>query len=317
VNEGTQSRVLVTIDGQVAVDNTSSEFTAVCFDNEAYYVGNTNSASAEIGGSDVRAVFRQIDDTIDFAQALASAINASSENFWAMRSGDNVWVFAKAGGDNNSLTAEEKTSYAADSALISFTNVQTGIEHARLANFSLGGENWGRMEAIRQANEGYSVVLNGRDIGAERDLWIADPSDTTFADYLSNANITGNMQFINRLTRTSFVEVQNASDTPWNGGEVRTQETAQQALVAVNRAIETKDRIRANLGAIQNRLEATISNLTIQAENLQASESRISDVDVATEMTEFTKNNILAQAATSMLAQANSLSGLALTLIVG
>jgi flagellin len=58
-----------------------------------------------------------------------------------------------------------------------------------------------------------------------------------------------------------------------------------------------------------------MTNLTVQAENLQASESRISDVDVATEMTEFTRNNVLAQAATSMLAQANSLSQLALSLI--
>jgi flagellin len=58
-----------------------------------------------------------------------------------------------------------------------------------------------------------------------------------------------------------------------------------------------------------------MTNLTVQAENLQASESRISDVDVATEMTEFTRNNVLSQAATSMLAQANSLSQLALSLI--
>ena len=76
-----------------------------------------------------------------------------------------------------------------------------------------------------------------------------------------------------------------------------------------------KDVIRANLGAIQNRLENTITNMQIQAENLQAAESRISDVDVATEMTEFTRNNILAQAATSMLAQANSLPQLALSLM--
>ncbi|MDR0547828.1 MAG: flagellin, partial [Deltaproteobacteria bacterium] len=66
---------------------------------------------------------------------------------------------------------------------------------------------------------------------------------------------------------------------------------------------------------LQNRLENTMTNLTVQAENLQASESRISDVDVATEMTEFTRNNVLSQAATSMLAQANSLSQLALSLI--
>jgi flagellin len=82
-------------------------------------------------------------------------------------------------------------------------------------------------------------------------------------------------------------------------------------------AIQRKDTQRASLGALQNRLQNTITNLQIQAENLQAAESRISDVDVATEMTNFTKNNILAQAATAMLAQANSLPQLALQLLGG
>jgi flagellin len=113
-----------------------------------------------------------------------------------------------------------------------------------------------------------------------------------------------------------FNELQDAADG-LPGGEIRTQASARRALDIITEAIQRKDQVRANLGSMQNRLEATITNLTIQAENLQASESRISDVDVATEMTEFTKNNILAQAATSMLAQANSLGQLALLLIRG
>jgi flagellin len=80
-------------------------------------------------------------------------------------------------------------------------------------------------------------------------------------------------------------------------------------------AIVRKENIRANLGALQNRLENTITNLSIQAENLQAAESRISDVDIANEMTEFTRNMVLTQAAVSMLAQANSLPQLALRLL--
>ncbi|TBH78631.1 flagellin, partial [Desulfovibrio legallii] len=64
---------------------------------------------------------------------------------------------------------------------------------------------------------------------------------------------------------------------------VSTQNAAQSALVGINNAVVSKDAIRAHLGALQNRLENTISNLTTQAENLQAAESRISDVDVATE----------------------------------
>jgi flagellin len=101
------------------------------------------------------------------------------------------------------------------------------------------------------------------------------------------------------------------------GETIRTQEDAQEALGALNNAIVSKDKIRANLGAMQNRLENTITNLEIQAENLQASESRISDMDVATEMTQFVKEQILTQAATAMLTQANSLPQMALQLISG
>ncbi|MNJ43232.1 Flagellin [compost metagenome] len=76
-------------------------------------------------------------------------------------------------------------------------------------------------------------------------------------------------------------------------------------LSAIQVAINTVSEIRSNLGAVQNRLEHTINNLGTTSENLQAAESRIRDVDMAKEMSEFTKNNILQQAATAMLAQAN------------
>jgi flagellin len=101
------------------------------------------------------------------------------------------------------------------------------------------------------------------------------------------------------------------------GYTISTQSAAQTALEAIDSAVAAKDNIRANLGGIANRLANTITNLTIQAENLQAAESRISDVDVATEMTEFVRNQILTQAAVGMLAQANSLPQLALQLISG
>jgi flagellin len=86
---------------------------------------------------------------------------------------------------------------------------------------------------------------------------------------------------------------------------VTTQSGANAAITLANKAITTVSTQRAKLGAIQNRLEHTIKNLDTGAENLQASESRIRDVDMAKEMMEFTKNNILNQAATAMLAQAN------------
>ncbi len=100
-----------------------------------------------------------------------------------------------------------------------------------------------------------------------------------------------------------------------SGASISTQALAQASLDVLQTAIISKDKIRANLGALQNRLENTVSVLEIQAENVQAAESRISDVDVATEMTQFVRNQILTQAAVSMLSQANSLPRMALSLI--
>ncbi|MCC8193728.1 MAG: flagellin [Deltaproteobacteria bacterium] len=113
----------------------------------------------------------------------------------------------------------------------------------------------------------------------------------------------------------SALGVGNEAATSMDAYTVSTQERAQKALVGLNKAIISKDKIRASLGALQNRLENTVSNLQIQAENMQAAESRISDVDVATEMTEFVRNQVLTQAAVAMLSQANSLPQMALQLI--
>ena len=91
--------------------------------------------------------------------------------------------------------------------------------------------------------------------------------------------------------------------------------SAKNALVTLDSAISTKDTARAKFGYKMNRLEGTISVLGIQSENLQAAESRVSDVDVATEMAEMTRNQVLAQAGISMLAQANTIPQMALQLL--
>ncbi|CFX12595.1 Flagellin [Syntrophomonas zehnderi OL-4] len=89
------------------------------------------------------------------------------------------------------------------------------------------------------------------------------------------------------------------------GVDISSQSTANKSITTINNAIETVSAERSKLGALQNRLEHTIKNLDTSAENLQAAESRIRDVDMAKEIMEFTKQNILQQAATAMLAQAN------------
>ncbi len=90
-----------------------------------------------------------------------------------------------------------------------------------------------------------------------------------------------------------------------SSSKVDTAATASNAITDFDKAIATVSKQRSQLGAAQNRLEHTIKNLDTSAENLQASESRIRDVDMAKEMMNFTKNNILQQAAQAMLAQAN------------
>jgi flagellin len=90
-----------------------------------------------------------------------------------------------------------------------------------------------------------------------------------------------------------------------SGSAVKDYSTANSTLTTVSVAINKVSAQRSTLGAIQNRLEHTIANLDVAAENTQSAESRIRDVDMADEMVQYSKNNILAQAGQSMLAQAN------------
>ncbi|MBR4305278.1 MAG: flagellar hook protein, partial [Ruminiclostridium sp.] len=89
------------------------------------------------------------------------------------------------------------------------------------------------------------------------------------------------------------------------GADVSTQASANKAIEMVDAAVKTVSMQRAGLGALQNRLEYTVNNLTTTNENLTAAESQIRDTDMASEMINYTKFNILQQASQAMLAQAN------------
>ena len=100
-----------------------------------------------------------------------------------------------------------------------------------------------------------------------------------------------------------------------NSVDLSTQESAQKATTAIDAAIKKVSASRGKMGAVQNRLEHTINNLDTAAENMQTAESRIRDTDMAEEMVNYSKNNILAQAGQSMLAQANQSNQGVLTLL--
>ena len=89
------------------------------------------------------------------------------------------------------------------------------------------------------------------------------------------------------------------------------------AISAIDAAISNVSTMRSTFGAVQNRLEHTLNNISTYQENLTASESRIRDVDMASEMVEFSKDQILQQAGTSMLAQANQAPQSVLSLLRG
>ena len=96
---------------------------------------------------------------------------------------------------------------------------------------------------------------------------------------------------------------------------LQTPEDANRAIGTLDESLKKINKQRADLGAYQNRLEKTVEGLDVAAENTQASESRIRDTDMAYQMVEFTKNQILTQSGTAMLAQANAQSQTVLSLL--
>jgi flagellin len=142
---------------------------------------------------------------------------------------------------------------------------------------------------------------------------------TTFnsINMLNSASGTNSIHFgVGSSITVNSVDVQSAALGVDSGtASISTASAAQTALGLVDTAIQLKDSARASFGYMMNRLESTNEVLNIQAENMMAAESRVSDVDVATEMASLTRNQVLSQAGVSMLAQANSMPQMALNLL--
>ena len=138
-------------------------------------------------------------------------------------------------------------------------------------------------------------------------------------------NISSAQTAVNNLTATStqddidkaYKDLSDAKDALTTAQETPGRLNATKAIGVIDAAIKKVSEQRSELGAAQNRLNHTVKNLTTTQENLAEANSRIRDVDMAEEMMEFTKNNILSQAATSMLAQANAMPNSVLGLLQG
>jgi flagellin len=126
---------------------------------------------------------------------------------------------------------------------------------------------------------------------------------------------TRNDPNIDRLSFDASKADANSAALGINLTSVADKASAQNTLSAIDAAIVSVSAMRADFGAIQNRLQSTIGNIAVSVENLSAANSRIRDVDVAEETAELTRNNILLNAGTSVLAQANQTANTALTLL--
>ena len=126
---------------------------------------------------------------------------------------------------------------------------------------------------------------------------------------------TRNDPIADRLTFDASSADVNVAALGINLASVADKISSQNSLAAIDQAIISVSGIRADFGALQNRLQSTINNIAISIENLSAANSRVRDTDVAEATAQLTKNNILVRAGTSVLAQANKSTATALTLI--
>ena len=169
---------------------------------------------------------------------------------------------------------------------------------------------------------GFALSIKGA-LNAADTFTLADGAGTPLAELALTGTVTaaagsgGVFQVGANNGDTIAVTLASVSSSGLGIGSIDISSDAAGAITLLDAAISTVSTTRGNLGAIQNRFESTIANLQVATENLSSSESRIRDTDMAAEMTNFTKQQILQQAGTAMLAQANSVPQSVLKLISG
>jgi flagellin len=199
-------------------------------------------------------------------------------------------------------------------------NAQDGVSMVQVADGALGGVN-DMLQRIRdlsvQAANGTLTDQQRSNLDQEVQSIVAEmarvAADTEFngvkilsGSVATAANAVTLQVGANGSQVIAFtIGTMSAADLGISGIAIGTAASATEAIASVDAAIRQVNSSRAAMGAIQNRLEQTISRLDLTSENLQAAESRVRDADMATEMIDFTRNQILQQSGTAMLAQAN------------
>lgn len=193
-------------------------------------------------------------------------------------------------------------------SLSSYTGVTASLENGKLKLSASDGRN-------------ISVFTNGV---ADAALGLTAGTRTGNSDNVSRGGLTLNSKSNFTVSGNDYTKLGSnleaktyAANLNNNIGliDLTTQSGAQNAILSIDAALDEVNKIRSEIGAIQNRLEFTVLNLESASENMSASDSRIRDADFAYETSRFTRNQILVQAGTAMLAQANTLPQTALQLL--
>ena len=222
----------------------------------------------------------------------------------------------RAADDAAGLTISEKMRSQIRGLDKASTNAQDGISLIQVAEGALNETH----SILQRMNELATQAANDTNTTADRTAIqkeidqlaseITRISSTTQFNTMNliDGNFTGKSLQVGSLNGqaiTIAISSMSATSLKVNALKVTSFKTAGSAMTAAQKAISTVSAMRSKLGALQNRLEHTVANLDNISENTQSAESRIRDTDMAEEMVEYSKNNILAQAGQSMLAQAN------------
>ncbi|HEY8361931.1 MAG TPA: flagellin, partial [Tissierellaceae bacterium] len=245
---------------------------------------------------------------INTHRQLSIVNNAAAKSMEKLSSGYRI---NRAGDDAAGLSISEKMRAQIRGLQMASKNAQDGISLIQTAEGALDEVHsiLQRMRelAVQAAND-TNVEDDRKALQDEIDQLIKEidriASDTEFnTQKLLNGSFSGKFHIGANEGQNMELTIGNMSSTDLgvNGIDISSQSGADSAITTLDNAIKTVSEQRSKLGAVQNRLEHTIKNLDNAAENLQAAESRIRDVDMAKEMMELTRQNILQQAATAML----------------
>jgi len=228
----------------------------------------------------------------------------------------------RAADDAAGLAVSEQMRTKIRGMQVASRNAQDGISLVQVADGALSGVNdmFQRMRDLAvQAANGTFTDSQRSNLDAELQALLAEvnrvSSDTDFngIKILSGSVATAASAVTLQVGADAAqsiaftIATMNTTQLGVSGIAISTAGSASAAIASIDAAIVTVNQARASMGAVQNRLEQTINRLKLTAENLQAAESRIRDADMAAEMISMTKQQILQQSGTAMLAQANQL----------